>query len=87
MGELQGWLRARGLDWKGKKDQLKARVSPLLNGPPCDVPPILPPMYGTAKDMMEVVKSMVIVVTMIFQDTVEEHTKEILELRLRIFLT
>jgi SAP domain len=85
--ELQAWLKARGLDSKGKKEELKKRVFDLLLGPPINVPPVLPPMYGTAADMIEVVKSMVVLVTMIFQDRVEESTRDILELRIRIFLT
>jgi hypothetical protein len=87
LNDLQAWLKARGLCSKGKKEDLKKRVFDLLLGPPGEIPPILPPLYGTAEDMIEMVKSMLVLVTMIFQDSVQKHTREILELRIRVFLS
>ena len=84
---LQDWLKARGLDHSGNKPQLQPRVVSYLQGPPENIPPIQPDLFGSAEDMLEMLKSMVLLVTTLFQDKMERNTADILELRIRLFLT
>ena len=84
---LQDWLKARGLDASGNKPVLQPRVVNLLRGPPENIPAIQPNLYGSAADMMAMIKSMVIMVTTLFQEDVHQNTPHILELRIRIFLS
>ena len=87
VAKYKAWLKARGLDTNGNKPELQPRVMNFMMGDPGEIPPILPNMYGSASDMIDMVKSMVLLVTTLFQDRVEKHTQPILELRVRIFLT
>ena len=58
-----------------------------LLGDPLLIPPIINSMYGTAEEMLDMVKSLVLLVTTIFQDDIKKNSKDIIELRVRIFLT
>jgi hypothetical protein len=82
---LQNWLKARGLDASGIKSELQPRVMDYLHRD--HVPPIKPNMYGSAEDMLEMLKSMVVLVTTLLHNQVELRTKDIIELRVRIFLS
>lgn len=85
--EYKAWLKARGLDITGNKPDLQPRVMNYLLGPPSDIPPIQPERYGSATDMLEMLKSMVLLVSTLFQDQVQQNSKDIIDLRIRIFLT
>jgi hypothetical protein len=82
----QGWLRARGLDSKGKHDELASRILPYFEAGTVP-PPILPQQYASADEMIKMLQSLVLVVTTIFQKTVNANTKSLLDLRIRLFLT
>jgi hypothetical protein len=49
------------------------------------VPPILPQQYASATDMIEMLQALVLMVATIFQTTVHQETKNILEVRIRLF--
>jgi hypothetical protein len=82
----QVWLRVRGLDSKGKRQTLSERVLPFFDEG-CVAPPILPQQYASANEMIEMLQSLVLMVATIFQKSVNENTKTLLELRIRLFLT
>jgi hypothetical protein len=85
--QYRSWLKARGLDSTGNKPELQPRVMNYLLGPPEAIPPIKPILYGRPPEMWEMLKSMVLLVTTLFQDRVFEHTSVIIDLRVRLFLT
>jgi hypothetical protein len=82
----QLWLQARGLDAKGKRNDLLERVLPFFV-PDVIAPPILPQQYATANEMIEMLQLLVLMVATVFQKSVDAKTKNLLDLRLCIFLT
>ena len=50
------------------------------------IPPVMPPQFGKAEDMMKMLRSMVLLVSTLFHTEVGEGTSNILSLCLRIFL-
>jgi hypothetical protein len=82
----QVWLRARGLDLKGKRNDLSERVLPFFV-PSVIAPPILPQQYATANEMIEMLQSLVLMVATVFQKSVDAKTKNLLDLRICLFLT
>jgi hypothetical protein len=82
----QVWLRARGLDAKGKRNDLSERVLPFFV-PNVIAPPILPQQYAAANEMIEMLQSLVLMVATVFQKSVDVKTKNLLDLRIRLFLT
>jgi hypothetical protein len=83
----QKWLKVRGLSQKGDSKELKERVLSYLSLPEDQQPKVLPRAYGSADDVMEVLRSMVVMITTILQPSVsgEAHSR-ILALRVRLFL-
>jgi hypothetical protein len=49
------------------------------------VPPILPQQYASATEMIEMLQALVLMVATIFQTTVHQETKKILEVQRLIF--
>ena len=82
---LKLWLKVRGLNCTGLKAVLLERVKLYIYSDNGETPPILPPLYGSALDMFEMIQSLVILVTTLFQNKVEEHSPDIIDLRIRIF--
>jgi hypothetical protein len=62
---FQVWLRARGLDSKGKRNDLSERVLPFFV-PDVIAPPILPQQYATSNEMIEMLRSLVLMVATVF---------------------
>jgi hypothetical protein len=83
---LVAWLKARGLDGTGNRDVLLPRVMHLLLGDPTNIPPIQPNLYGNAEDMLDMIKSLVLLVTTVLQNSVQRGTRDTIELRVRLFL-
>jgi hypothetical protein len=82
----QVWLQARGLDSKGKINDLLERVLPFfVTG--VIAPPILPQQNATTNEMIEMLQSLVLMVATVFQKSVDAKTKNLLDLRIRLFLT
>jgi hypothetical protein len=84
--QYQAWLKARKLESKGKRVDLEKRVLSYYNSDE-PLPPIVPMEYCTAFEMLDMLRSFVVLVSTIFQDKVEADTREQLEIRIRIFLT
>lgn len=81
------WLQVRGLSAAGDKQQLKETVLGFLALPVQDQPRILSPPYGKAEGVLTTIRTMVIMITTIMQPVVNgEPQKEILEVRIRLFL-
>jgi hypothetical protein len=81
------WLKVRGLTQEGTKDELREKVKHYLSLPETEQPPLLPPDYGKAGTVLEVLRSMVVMMTTLLQPAVEgESHARILGLRIRIFL-
>jgi hypothetical protein len=83
---MQGWLRARELDHKGKRKELLERVLPFFETGAI-IPPIVPEKYSSANEMIEMLQSLVLMVGTLFQKSVHQDCRNILELRIRVFLT
>jgi hypothetical protein len=63
------------------------RVLPSFFVPGVIAPPILPQQYATANEMIEMLQSLGLMVTTVFQKSVDAKTKNLLDLRIRLFLT
>jgi hypothetical protein len=82
------WLQVRGLPWKGTKNQLREKVVTLMNLPENEQPKLLPPKYGSADGVMQVLRTMVIMFTTFLQQGIQgESHARILALRVRMFLS
>jgi hypothetical protein len=77
----------RGLPTTGSKPNLQPRVMNYMLGNPRLIPPILPVLCGSKEEMWLMLKSMLVLVTAFFQDKVDKTTKDLIDLRVRIFLT
>jgi hypothetical protein len=84
---LREWLRVRGLETSGKKKDLFDRVNSYFAGDRIDIPPVLPVQVSTKEQMWDMLKSMLLLITTLFQEKVHKNTKLIIDLRVRIFLS
>jgi SAP domain len=87
VAQLKAWLRVRRLALSGNKKDLQIRVIDFLRGPVELIPPIQPELFGSADDLMSMLKAMVLLITTVFQDRVEKSSRDIVDLRVRTFLT
>jgi hypothetical protein len=85
--DYRKWMALRGLSEDGTKAELKEKVLAYLAQPMEEQPPILPPKYGPASQLLATLRSMVLMCATMMQPHVEGiETKNILSLRIRIFL-
>jgi hypothetical protein len=82
----QVWLRATGLDSKGKRNELAERVLPFF-ATGMAMPPVLPQQYATATEMIEMLQLLVLMVATVFQKNVDANTKNLLDMRICLFLS
>jgi hypothetical protein len=86
--DYKKYLKARGLDYSGKKAELKQRVIAIYNLPESEKPEKIPPDYGEAEGMLAMLRSMVMMLTTILQPGVDGWAhSNILSLRIRLFLS
>jgi hypothetical protein len=87
VSQYQGWLKIRGLPVEGKRKELHDRVLFYYNQPDNLKPKILPPQYGSAEGVMDVLRAMVLLFTTILQASFSgKNHATILSLRVRLFL-
>ena len=81
------WLKVRGLSDKGLRPELQAKVKAFLAMPIEDQPKVLPKNYGDPDRVLELLRTMVVMLTTILQPSIEgESHGRILALRIRMFL-
>ena len=68
--DLKKYLTVRGMDNTRKKEVLKQRVLQIMLLPEDERPPVLPPNYGNASDLMETLRAMVLMLTTLLQNLV-----------------
>jgi hypothetical protein len=79
-------VEGKEVGFKRKRDELASRILPYLEAGTVP-PPILPQQYASAKEMINMLQSLVLMVATIFQKTVNANTKSLLDLSIRSFLT
>lgn len=86
--EYKKWMEVRGLPVDGfSRDILKENVKSYLLLPYEDQPKFLPPKYGNASTVLEVIRTMVLMMTTFLQPVIEGQSHaDILSLRVRMFL-
>ena len=81
------WLEVRGLSLEGNKKELREKVRALRSLLE-DQPKCLPKEYGDAEQVLQLLQSMVLMMTTLLQPAVEgESHTEILRVRIRMFLS
>jgi hypothetical protein len=85
--QYRKWLKAVGKDATGTQPELKARVLHYKSLPLEQQPKFLPPECGSAVGVMQVLRTMVMMLTTILQPKVDgEKHALILAIRIRLFL-
>ena len=87
MKDYRKWMKVRGLPTCGTKEELKAKVLFYTGLPLEQQLQVLPPDYGKAESVMNMLKALVIMLTTILQPTISgELHANVLALRIRMFL-
>lgn len=86
--QYRKWLKAVGKDSTGCQSELKARVLHYKSLPLDQQPQFLPKACGSAKGVLQVLRTMVMMLTTVLQPAVEgEKHSRILSVRVRLFLS
>ena len=88
VSDYRKWLEVRGLPSTGNKNVLRDRIRPLRALPENEQPQIKPKEYGDAKEVLQLIRSMILMLTTILQPGVQGQSHaRILSLRVRLFLS
>ena len=71
VGDLKKWLHIRGLNESGLKEQLKERVKTYMAMPLEEQPQVLPKEFGSADGVLNLIRTMVVMMTTMLLRSVE----------------